>query len=224
LVHEGQPAILRAAAAGLVGWLALLAPVVARAEPSLAAGFGATWLARMPAVRVDALDLDSRRVREGQVANRGGVALLGGYLDSGLALGDRWTVPLFGGGLHLAIGSYDEVVTSDDGSIATLRPWSTFCLDALLPGLGLRAKHRRWMIGGSVRTGISVLAEGGSVVDGASAKPFQGVSATFLLMGQVEGCRRLDPEQRICVEIAPRLYEFGWLNGATVGLRYELGR
>jgi hypothetical protein len=224
-----MPLARRALAVDVVAALVALGlglglPRSAHADPLFAYGLGATWLAKAPAIDAGAVAADSRTVAPRLVANRGGVVLVGGYGDFGVTVADRWVVPLFGAGLHLPAGSYDEIVTSDDGSVTTLRPWSVWTLEALLPGFGLRTKHRRWMVGATLRTGFGVLGEAGSVIGGASSKPFEGFRATFLLLGQVEGCRRLDPMQRLCLEIAPRVYEFGWLAGATVGLRFEGGR
>ena len=206
-----------------LGMLAL--PGVARADGYVAAGIGPTWIARAPAIAMtEPLEIDSRTVPKGDIANRGGLVMFGGYLDGGFVFGDRWMIPLFGLGFHSAIGSSDEVLSSRDGSIATLRPWSAYSVDALLPGFGVRAKKRRWMFEADVRTGLGVIWEGGSVVGGAETSTFEGAAVSFLLMGHVMGCRRLDPEQRLCLEVMPRIYEFGWWNGATVGLRYEAGR
>ena len=43
------------------------------------------------------------------------------------------------------------------------------------------------------------------------------------LQTDIKACRRLDPTTRLCLQVAPRLYDFGFVNGATVGLRIEWG-
>ncbi len=215
---------VRIGAAGIIGALALLAPSSAQAEPYVGMGLGVTWLQHAPSIATDAMKLDARRIPEGDIATRGHLVMFGGHMDGGFTVSDRWIVPLFGIGLYGAVGSYDDVLTSYQGSIASLRPWSAYTADFLLPGFGVRSKHRRWMITGLVRTGASVVWEGGSISDGPGVTTFEGKAGTFLLAGQIEACRRLDPEQRLCLDFQPRLYEFGWLNGATIGLRYEIGR
>src|SRR5262249_1616908 len=120
-------------------------------------------------------------------------------------------------------GSYDSITSSTDGSIVHMRPWSATRLDVLMPGVGGRWKHRRWMFEAAARTGITVLSMHGSVAAGADSLRIDPLNASVLLVAQSSIWRRLDPVQRLCVEVAPRVYDFGFLNGATVGLRYEWG-
>jgi hypothetical protein len=133
-------------------------------------------------------------------------------------------IPGLGFAGYGAVGSYDTIVTSADGSIARARPWTTYRLDVLLPGIGYRMKHRRYMFVASVRTGISALHMSGSVAGGTgeTLAALSGVSG--VLQVELEACRRLDPVTRVCAQVAPRIYDFGFMNGATLGLRVEWGR
>jgi hypothetical protein len=139
-------------------------------------------------------------------------------------VGDRWSIPGFGVGAYGAVGSYPAIVTSVDGSIARVRPWSTYAVDVLLPGIGYRIKQRRFMFSASVRTGVSLMHVGGSVAGGADEQQFSLSGASPLLQAELEVCRRLDPVTRACLQVAPRLYDFGIMNGAIFGLRVEWGR
>ena len=62
-------------------------------------------------------------------------------------------------------------------------------------------------------------------VSGAGASTLMTLSGTSLLVqAEIEACRRLDPMTRMCLQAAPRIYDFGFVNGATFGLRVEWGR
>lgn len=205
---------------------ASLAPSSARAdvEVETAALGGVAWTRSLPTLKTPSTLTAAREVRESEVAIGGSLYAVGGGFDFGLAIDDTFFLPGVGFAAYGAVGSYDTVLTSADGSIARARPWTTYQLDFLLPGVGYRVKHRRFMFVASLRTGISSMFMGGSLVGGDSEvlATFSGMSA--LLQVELEACRRLDPVTRICAQLAPRLYDFGFLNGATLGVRMEWGR
>lgn len=203
----------------------LFLPRIARADAALQLILspGVTWTRETPSMPMDQTSTYVRDIPKTNLPTRGGLASIGGYLDTQITFGDRNTMPLFGFGMYGAVGSYDGITTSADGSIVRLRPWTAMRYDVLLPGVGARWKHRRWMFETGIRTGIAVLGMRGSVAIGADSRRVDPVGVSFLLMGQASVCRRLDPWQRLCIEVAPRLYDFGFLNGATAGLRYEWG-
>jgi len=190
----------------------------------LATGVNVRALRETPALTTKPITTSARTVEEGAVPMRGGMTFLGPYIDSSLTIDDRWMLPLIGFGAYGAIGSYDSVVTSRDGSIVRVRPWTTFAGEVLLPGLGYRAKERRWLFGGQLRTGVGWLTLDGSMASGADSNAIDLSRATFLLAAELEVCRRLDPVTRVCLAVAPRIYDHGLLNGATAGLRVEWGR
>lgn len=208
------------------GLAAMLAPAPARADVELeAAAIGnLSWTRSLPTLTSASTLTAARNVEETKVAIGGSLFSLGAGVDIGLAFDDRVFVPGLGFAGYGAVGSYDTVLTSADGSIARARPWSTYQLEFLLPGIGYRMKHRRYMFVASVRTGVTSMYMGGSIAggDGDNLASLSGTSA--LLQAELEACRRLDPATRVCVQIAPRIYDFGFLNGATFGLRVEWGR
>ena len=93
----------------------------------------------------------------------------------------------------------------------------------LLPGLGVRVKSRRWLFEASIEPGLSIFFTNGQIVLGSSTRDWSFGRSTFTLRGDLAACRRLDPMERACVFFAPALYEFGAINGGSVGLRWELG-
>ena len=213
----------------VVATLFVVVPRFARAEGpdldfELGLGGGVTLLRETPVLRTDELGLSARSLRPSDVATRGGMTMAGGYGDIVLVADDRWAVPLLGLGLYTAVGPYDEVATSLDGSIASMRPWTQWRADVLLPGFGLRMKHRRLLLAAKLRTGVDLVFAQGSVASGAERVDFTATGASFLLVGEIEGCRRLDPVTRVCLTLAPRLYDFGVLTGATLGIRLAVGR
>ncbi len=189
-----------------------------------AAGLNGSWLRKTPSLSTPPVITYARELEGGEVPMRGSVFTIGPYIDVALTLDDRWSVPLLGGAGYLAVGSYDQVVTSYEGSLVNVRPWSTFRGDLLLPGLGRRFKHRRYMWGAAVRTGIGYMSMGGSLADGRDSAPLDLSATTFVLQAELEACRRLDPTTRVCLHAAPRIYDFGFMNGLTFGIRGEWGR
>ena len=190
----------------------------------LATSFSGGWYRRTPTLTAKEVTTGAREMGEGSIRTGRSVAMLGIGADVDLTLDDRWKVPLIGGNAWWTVGSYDAVLTIFDGSIARLRPWSTFRGDVLLPGIGRRWKHRRTMWALAVRSGISFTTMGGTVAAGSEAFPLDLSAATFLVQVELEGCRRLDPTTRVCLQVVPRVYEYELLNGVTFGLRMEWGR
>jgi hypothetical protein len=204
----------------------LTSPSTARADFDFqfAANMNGGWLRQTPALASKSVSTVARDLREGNLKSRGGLALMGLAADVELTLDDRWRGPLIGGAAYWTVGSQDTVVTGYDGSIARIRPSSAFRGDLLFPGIGHRWKHRRTMWGLAVRSGVSFLSMGGSVAAGAGSVELELSRATFLVQLEVEGCRRVDPTTRICLQVVPRVYEHELLNGLVFGLRMEFGR
>lgn len=182
------------------------------------------WVRRSPAYTMEPLSTSAREMSERVLKSRRPLAMLGVGLDLDLTIDDRWRIPLIGGQVWWPVGSYDASVTSIDGSIARLRPWTTFRADALLPGIGRRFKHRRFMWAATIRGGISFAAMDGDVAAAGTTEKLELSAATFLVQAELEGCRRLDPTTRVCLVVTPRLYEYELLNGITFGIRMEWGR
>lgn len=210
----------------MLGAGTMLFPKDARADFDfqLSMGMNARWMRATPAMKAPQLTTFAREIEAGDVPMRGGTTMLGAYVDSAVTLDDRWVLPLFGGGYYHALGSYDAIITSRDGSIVRMQPWTADSVDIYLPGVGYRLKRRRWMFGASIRTGASFLAMEGLLADGVEYVGLETKRVTFLLQGELEACRRLDPTTRVCLQVAPRIYDHELLNGVMFGLRAEWGR
>jgi hypothetical protein len=203
-----------------------LAPRDARADFDFqfATNLNGGWMRQTPTFSSKAVSTSAREMRPGTVQTGRSLAMVGLSADVDLTIDDRWKVPLIGGSTYWAVGSYDSLITSLDGSIASVRPWSMFRGDLFLPGVGRRWKQRRNMWGIAIRTGVSFASIGGAVAAGTETVPLSLTVATFLVQAELEACRRLDPSTRICLQVVPRLYEHELLNGVTFGLRMEWGR
>lgn len=210
----------------MLGAGTMLFPKDARADFDfqLSMGMNARWMRATPAMKAPQLTTFTREIEAGDVPMRGGTTMLGAYVDSAVTLDDRWVLPLIGGGYYHALGSYDAIITSRDGSIVRMQPWTADSVDIYLPGVGYRLKKRRWMFGAALRTGASFLAMEGLLADGVEYSGLETKRFTFLLQGEVEACRRLDPTTRVCLQVAPRIYDHELLNGVMFGLRAEWGR
>ena len=220
-----RPAALTGAGTAMLCLCAFASPARADLDYQIAAGAGVSVVRALPSLKSSSATTFAREVPEqNEVAIGGTVTAIGGSFDLSLIVDDRWTVPIVGVGVYGAIGNYPTVVTSIDGSIAHVRPWSAYEIDVLLPGFGYRLKRRRFMFSASLRTGASALHLGGSVAGGAYEQPISLNGISPMLQAELEACRRLDPVTRVCLQIAPRIYDFGIMNGATLGLRVEWGR
>lgn len=212
------------AGAALACTLVVTARARADFDFQLAMGANARWLRSTPALTAPPILTSARDLPSGSVPMRGGQTMAGGYADIGLVLDDRVVVPVLGGGIYHAAGSYDAVITSRDGSVVRARPWTTFSAELLLPGIGYRVKRRRWLVSAALRTGVSYLVMEGVMASGADADPTDLSAGTFLLQAELDVCRRLDPTTRLCVSASPRIYEYEPMNGAMLGIRAEWGR
>jgi hypothetical protein len=186
------------------------------------------WVRSMPAMSLRSpLETPLRTLPSGTLPSTGSQQFLSFTWDSGLAVNDRWLLPLIGLQFGWAMGSSSEVVTSLDGSIVHMRSWSAELGSILMPGVGVRAKRRRWMFQADVRPVLSFTWMGADVANGASTEDLSGGKAFYALgfgaRAELEACRRLDPVQRACLIVSPALYEFSAFNGGSIGLRWEVG-
>ena len=139
-----------------VGWslgtavLACATPARADVDFQLAATAGAAWMRSLPALTAPSTTTAAREVPESRVPIGGSLTWLGAGFELGMTLDDHIVIPGLGIAGYGAVGSYDTIVTAADGSIARVRPWSAYRLDVLLPGIGYRMKHRRFMFEASL--------------------------------------------------------------------------
>lgn len=138
--------------------------------------------------------------------------------------GDRWIIPAFDVGFYGIVGVYSDTLTSADGSLFRLHPSGTFMFDAEALGIGVRFKKRRWMFEASIKPGFAVMVVPAAVADGKRFTDIDPLStATLTLRASLSVCRRLDPVERVCASVTPNIYQWGWGNGGSVSLRWELG-
>lgn len=137
---------------------------------------------------------------------------------------DRWLIPILDVGVYGIMGVYSDAMTSADGSLLRLHPGGAFMLDAEVLGFGVRFKKRRWMFEGTIKPGIALMLMPAAIVDGRGLTDIDPLtSASFTLRAQLSVCRRLDPTERVCASITPNIYQWGWGNGGSFSLRWEIG-
>lgn len=209
-----------------VGAAMLASPATSRADADfkLGATGGVAWMRSLPALTTPSTTTAAREVPESRVPIGGSLTWAGAGFDLFMSLDDHILIPGIGLAGYGAVGSYDTILTAADGSIARVRPWSAYRFDVLLPGLGYRTNHRRFMFQASLRTGVAGMYMGGTIAGGAGESSTSLSAYSPVLQAELEACRRLDPVTRVCVQVAPRIYDFGFMNGATLGLRVEWGR
>lgn len=183
-----------------------------------------TYLRELPDLEhTAAAENEGRSLPQADVPTGNAASFVGGGLGFEIAFGDRTRVPLLGLSVVGAVGRSPRVVSSLDGSIVEVDTWKSGIVTLLFPGIGFRSKARRWMFEGAVQPGFAYLFSSGSIANGARSIDTTFHAATFALQGDVAVCRRLDPIDRACLFAAPAIYEFGWLDAFTVGLRWEVG-
>lgn len=141
----------------------------------------------------------------------------------GLVLDDRWLFPLFALGVAHAVGTYPSVATHVDGAATWLRPASAFRVELLLPGVGYRVKHRRWAASAVARIGVSAVVMDARIADQGQRLDALASAASLSVRVDLSACRRFGPLERLCLVGSPHVYDFGPMNGLTVGLRWEMG-
>lgn len=185
-------------------------------------GFSATT--RIPTLRLsDDVSLSSRELVSGTLPTAGGFRGLGGHADLAYVVRPRLTVPLVGLGFYGAVGDHAPVRSAVDGTIATVQPWRMFAVDVLGPGLGLRFTHRRYFFEVTARIGAVLYGGKAELAAGREAVDTDVVGLAFSARAELSGCRRLDPENRLCLSLTPRLYEVRPLSGASLNVTWVWG-
>lgn len=213
---------------GLLAFAAVLGaePLAhAQVQGTLSGGVTGTWLPSAPSMSFDLGTDGPYRSPSGSSARLGfplGFVGVGGQFN--LLLGQRWFVPLLGASYSTAVGPSPRAIVSIDGSIAELRPWASKLFDVTAVGLGYRAKVRRWLFAADVSVGLAFLYMPGTVATGLEVQDASTMAVTPTARLNVQGCRRFDPENRLCLVLQPSIYEWGWLNGGSVSLRWEFGQ
>ncbi len=165
-------------------------------------------------------EVEGRSLR-GQAASTGPSTLFGLGMGMGLVLRDRLLIPLFAIDVAWSVGRRPTVYGAVDGTVFEQRPWQAWRLDAYFGGVGARWKRRRWAFATSLQPGVAFTFVEARVAGDAEERSLSGID--LAVRGQLEGCRRLDPEQRACLFLGTNLFLERPFNGGTIGLRWELG-
>jgi hypothetical protein len=184
------------------------------------------WFPRLPSLRMTFPAEFEGTKYEGVTAKLpspggGQFFVVGG--EMGISLSRNWTLPTVGFSFGGAVGGYHATNTAFEGVPFTIEPKSAGYVYMQAIGLEYRARARRWMVEAGVRFGVSIAWMKTRYAIGPDAYETSGFAVSPALKGDVAICRRLDPEQRLCGFVSPAIYEFGALNGASFGLRWELG-
>ena len=173
---------------------------------------------------VDLLSIGGgRRNAGGSVAIGRGLTFVGVGATIGVVIEDRTWVPALHLEVATVVGRSPAIVTGFDGSIGEVHPWTGKHVALHMLGIGARAKHRRWMVEGSLMPGLSAIWMSASYATADDATATNALLISFSLRAELTGCRRLDPVTRVCVVLAPNVYEHGFFNGGALGLRWEVG-
>ncbi len=186
------------------------------------------WLRRLPErLAVPALEQSNSALRVLPSANvrtaAESLVSIGAGASTSLVLVDRWIVPLIGLEFGGAIGASRAIGTSRDGTLVEIKPWTAIRPTLWVGGIGLRFKHRRWLFESTVRTGWSWLVMDVTESLGAERVEQTASASSPLLLGELTGCRRVDPTSRGCLFLDVQVYEFGWASGGRLGIRWAWG-
>jgi hypothetical protein len=184
-----------------------------------------SWVRDLPTVSFsDQTNASTRTVPPGAVPFGGPLTFAGVHFDSAITT-RHLVVPMLGLGFGMLVGEQPMVVSSLDGSVVNLHPWSAYRVEVLGPGIGLRMTERRWTLSATMRSELVIMAMSASLAAGAGTAEMPDATAVGLgARVELEACRRVDPTDRACILVAPTLYEFGFLNGGVLALRWEWGR
>jgi hypothetical protein len=214
----------------VIGFLLVVAPGAAHARDrsafELSFDVREHWYRSMPRLKLGgAQETYLRTVEGGELPSTGSQHFLAAVIDSAYISNDRLEIPIFGVGGAAAIGSSPRVITSLDGSMVELKPWTTGMVTFFLPGIGVRFKERRWMFAARARLTGTMMWMNAAVATGRDVVGFDSSPTTsaFGLRAELEVCRRMDPTNRLCLLVSPHVLEFGVMNGGSLGLRWEIG-
>ena len=190
------------------------------------ADFRVSYIDRIPELRISQDVIGPRALSSGTVVHGSTSLVTGGVgFDFGIVLDDRWRIGGIGGSYESAIGTSARRRAYVDGSIAELRPWTASRFGFDFGGVGQRYKYRRWQFGWLVSGSVIVTTMNISVASGAGSEDAWGAAVALSIHGQAEACRRLDLESRVCLAVAPDVFDGGYfMRGASVFARWEWGR
>lgn len=190
------------------------------------ADFRVSYIDRIPELKISQDVVGPRALASGTVVHGSSSLVTGGVgFDFGLVLDDRWRVGGIGGSYESSMGTSARRRAYVDGSIGELRPWTASRFGFDFGGVGQRYKYRRWQFGWMVAGSVIVTTMNVSVANGAGSEDAWGAAVALSVHGQAEACRRLDLESRVCLVVAPDVFDGGYfMRGASVFARWEWGR
>lgn len=185
---------------------------------------GGAWMPSAPAVHVSP-ELDSAiRFPDGST---GRLAVPLGFVGAGVYASFRLSrlvyIPTLGVSYWGAVGPSPRITASVDGTFVELRPYRSSMVDVTVVGIGLQAPLRRWQVSADVLAGFSLFFIPGSVAAGNLIEETTASALSPTVRLNFTGCRRFDPWTRLCLVVSPNVYNFGFLNGGIVTLRWEIG-
>lgn len=122
-----------------------------------------------------------------------------------------------------AFGPTSRTLGAVDGTIVSADPGSMIYA-GLSTGAGVRFKRRRFAFGVMAHIGASMMSTKAFAQDLNGPRELSSTPSFDLLVDlDASVCRRIDPTSRLCLAIRPHVYNFGFLNGASIALRWEVG-
>lgn len=213
----------------------LVASVLLTSRPALAdtgrvgldlsLGLDGTWVRSLPSMSIGYTAVPAHALTGGTIPTAPSLTFMGARADLGLYAGHHWFFPLLGASVDGAVGPSQATVSTLDGSVVESRPWTSYRVEALLPGIGYRAIERRWLFSGTLRLGVVGYGMADGVASAGMTQHSEATSSVELAVHvELKACRRLDPTNRACLLLSPSLYEGEFLNGGSLGLLWEYGR
>lgn len=204
-----------------------LVPAAAHAQQvrfDVGATIGGAWMPSAPAVNISPDPASAIRFPTGTTSRLAiplGFVGIGAYAT--FRLSRQLYLPTLGVTYWGAVGPSPRVTTSVDGTIVELRPYRSSILDVSLIGIGLQAPLKRWLVTADVTAGFSIFFLPGSVAAGNVTEDTNASALSPTLRVNLTGCRRFDPWTRLCAVLSPNVYSFGFFNGGSFTLRWEIG-
>lgn len=190
------------------------------------ADFRVSYIDRFPELKISQDVVGPRALSSGTVVHGSSSLVTGGLgFDFGIVLDDRWRLGGIGGSYESSMGTSARRRAYVDGNVAELRPWTASRFGFDFGGVGQRYKYRRWQFGWMVTGSVIVTTMNVSVASGAGSEDAWGAAVALSIHGQAEACRRLDLESRVCVAVAPDVFDGGYfMRGGSLLARWEWGR
>lgn len=185
---------------------------------------GGQWMRSAPPVSISPDESNLIRFPDGSTGRLdvplgfvGAAAFMNVHLSRNLYL------PTLGIGYWGVVGPAPRVVASVDGSFVEVRSWRASIVEASVLGIGWQAPIKRWLLSADIAAGFAFFSVPGSVAAGNVIEETTATAFSPTVRVDLSGCRRFDPWTRMCLVLTPNVYSFGFFNGGTLTLRWEIG-